>query len=174
MLVNNGSYVMLGIGSCWPLASISWKSCCSWFKPNSTDFVRFAQSLPRILAQYSVIFSMPPHSYRVYRCCLSLGHINLGAKPSPFIRFLFNSLISNTASILVTFLRIQRLQGGWFKTGSAQPSNISLALPFPLLFGETRKKLSPPVSHVLSIFPGPLKGCSNVSPYELGMIRGGI
>lgn len=112
MLVNNGSYAMLGIGSCWSPASISWKSGCSWFKSSSADFVRFAQNLSRILTQYSVIFSILPHSYQVYRCCLSLGHISLGAKPSPFIRFLFNPLISNTAYILVTFLRIQRLQVG--------------------------------------------------------------
>lgn len=57
-----------------------------WLQLAQTQFCRHCEARPEPAYGFGLvllILSMPLPSYRVHTCCLSLGHINLGAKPHP-------------------------------------------------------------------------------------------
>ena len=170
MLVDNSRCAMLGKGSYLLPATIFWKIDLHLAQ---THFCRLGEACPEPAQGFGLvlfILSMPLPSYSVHTCCISLGHINLGAKSRPVsIIFFLNPHISNTAQIFSNSpesLGIARR--GLIRECSA--SHHLPGSPFPSSLWCNWKKTHFLISLSCMFFAHsvPLEGC--MCPCELGMV----
>lgn len=113
---------------------------------------------------------------QVYRCCLSLGHISLGAKPSPFTTFCFYNSFDfqhcrNFSNFPENFVVARR---GLNQGVLSRPPSPWLFPSHPSLVQLERNVF--PQSHTFFLHSGPLKGVSTYLLVSQGWfhIRGGI